>query len=423
MEEPIFFSNSEKLNPIITQSKKFKENESVSKQISENYYFDNFDDLFKKDFLKKYFEDILNKLKYWGINPLPYDVVNFFVKNKENIVNLDGELLKYFAEINAIVQSVIKKENMCNNAVKINSVNLLKAAIENGYEVIKNTYIDTFGSKTHENYIIKNDTFFCAIQHGSLSCIQYLNEIHKIDLDYYYDDFEHYEYIYNIAASKGYLDIICYLHKIAFGIKFARQTFNEDEIADGALWGGNTVCAAAGNGHKHILEYFRDNSSYRDPYPTYHAALNGQKECLLYLNENDFRWDSTTPSHAARNGHLDILKLLFERGCLWTKHTCEEATRNGHQDCLIYAHQNGCPIDRTTVLVAVMNGHLECMQYIVEHITEEWKAESITKFAVQYGHLNCFKYAIEQGCPFNKDECLRVAKGECKQYILENLSL
>ena len=50
MEEPILFSNPENLNPIITQSKKFKENESVSKQISENYYFNNFDDLFKKDF-------------------------------------------------------------------------------------------------------------------------------------------------------------------------------------------------------------------------------------------------------------------------------------------------------------------------------------------------------------------------------------
>ena len=81
MEEPILFSNPENLNPIITQSKKFKQNESVSKQISENYYFNNFDDLFKKDFLKKYFEDILIKLKHWDINPLPYDVINFFVKN------------------------------------------------------------------------------------------------------------------------------------------------------------------------------------------------------------------------------------------------------------------------------------------------------------------------------------------------------
>ena len=188
MEEPILFSNPENLNPIITQSKKFKQNESVSKQISENYYFNNFDDLFKKDFLKKYFEDILIKLKHWDINPLPYDVINFFVKNKENTVNLDEELLKYFAEINAIAQTVIKKENMCNNAVKINSVNLLKAAMENSYSVIK--YTDTY---TYTDIYTKDhDTFFCAIQHGSLSCIQYLTEIHKINLDYYYDDFEHY---------------------------------------------------------------------------------------------------------------------------------------------------------------------------------------------------------------------------------------
>ena len=117
------------------------------------------------------------KLKYWDINPLPYDVVNFFVKNKENTVNLDEELLKYFAEINAIAQTVIKKENMCNNAVKINSVNLLKAAMENSYSVIKYTDIYTYTDIHTKDH----DTFFCAIQHGSLSCIQYLNEISKIE--------------------------------------------------------------------------------------------------------------------------------------------------------------------------------------------------------------------------------------------------
>lgn len=417
MEEPILFSNPENLNPIITQSKKFKENESVSKQISENYYFNNFDDLFKKDFLKKYFEDILIKLKYWDINPLPYDVVNFFVKNKENIVNLDEELLKYFAEINAIAQTVIKKENMCNNAVKINSVNLLKAAMENSYSVIKYTDIYTYTDIHTKDH----DTFFCAIQHGSLSCIQYLTEIHKINLDYYYDDFEHYEEIYNIVAGKGYLDILTYLHNNKFGIQFARQTFNEDEIADGALWGGKAVGVAAGNGHKHILEYFCENSSWRNPYPTYYAALNNQLECLIYLNENGYHWDSTTCSHAVRGGHLNILTLLFEQGCPWTKHTCEEAARNGHQDCLIYAHKNGCPMDRTAVLVATMKGNIDCFKYIVEHISDDWKTESITKFAAQNDHLNCFKYAIEKGCPYNKEDCLKVAKGECKQYILENL--
>jgi hypothetical protein len=51
---------------------------------------------------------------------------------------------------------------------------------------------------------------------------------------------------------------------------------------------------------------------------------------------------------------------------------------------------------------------------------EGWKSESITKYAAQYGHLNCLKYAHEHGCPWNKEECLKVAKGECKQYIFDN---
>ena len=80
-------------------------------------------------------------------------------------------------------------------------------------------------------------------------------------------------------------------------------------------------------------------------------------------------------------------------------------------------------MDKTAVLVAAMKGNIDCFKYIVEHISDEWKTESITKFAAQNDHLNCFKYAIEKGCPYNKEDCLKVAKGECKQYILANLSL
>jgi len=287
--ETIYFSNCSDINPIISESKIFKDNHSIS--LPKNYYFTDYDELFKKDFLKNYFEEILMKLKYWDINPLPYDALIFFVKNKENIVNLNEDLLKYFAEINAIAQTVIKKENMCNSAVKINSVNLLKAAMENGYPVIK--YIDT--------NIQENDTFYIAIQHGSLSCIKYLKEIGKFDIDYYYDEFEHYEEIFNIVARKGYLDVLTYLHNNKFGIEFAKQTFNEDELTDGALWCGRTVGAAAGNGHKHILEYFRENSSYRDPYPTYYAAANGQLECLIYLNENGYHWETTSRLNIYKN--------------------------------------------------------------------------------------------------------------------------
>jgi hypothetical protein len=401
------------------------------------------------------------KLKYWDINPLqrlpvglvsnaelldllqadgackrlPYEVLIFFVKNKENIVNLDEDLLKYFDEIKTIAQTIVKKENMCNNAVKIGSLNLLKAAIENGYPVIK--YIDT--------NIQEHDTFYCAIQHGSLSCIKYLKEIGKFDIDYYYDDFEHYEEIYNIVAEKGYLDVLTYLHKSKFGIEFAKQTFNEDEITDGALWCGRTVGAAAGNGHKHILEYFCENSSWRDPYPTYYAAANGHLECLIYLNENGYHWDSNTCSHATRGGHLNILTYLHEHGCSWGNETCTEAARNGHIDCLMYAHQHGCQMNRSTALSAVMNGCLDCLKYAHEHGCPwdekicnaaaqnghldclkyahengcHWSSETCN-LAIRNDHLDCLKYARDNGCDWNKSKCFNLAKGECKQYILEN---
>ena len=407
MEETILV-NPLNLNPIIANSTNFKQNVLMS--VPKNQYFKDVEELLKKDYLKQYLEEILTKLIYWDINPLPYEVVNFFVKNKENILILDECLIKKFDEINAINETIIKKKNMCNKAVKIGSLNLLKAAIENGYSFIKYIDINT----------LDQDTFYCAITHGSLPCIEYLVEICKFNIKYYYDDFEHYEQIYNVVASKGYLNIMAYLHKNKFGIEFARELYNENEITDGALWSSNTICNAAANGHLDIIEYLHKNSSYRDPYPTYHAASRGQLECLIYLNNNGYYWDSNTCSHAARGGHLNILTYLHEKGCPWSEYTCQEAARNGHIDCLIYAHQNGCPIDNKIVLITVMNGKINCFKYIIQHISDEWKTQSITKFAAEYNRLNCFTFAIEQGCPYDKEECLKVAKGECKQYILAN---
>jgi len=407
MEETILV-NPLNLNPSISNSKNFNQNVLIS--VPKNQYFTDFEELLKKDYLKQYFEEILTKLIYWDISPLPYEVVNFFVKNKENVVNLDESLIKNFKEINAIYQTVIKKENMCNNAVKIGSLNLLKAAFENGYSYIKYIDINT----------LDQDTFYCAITHGSLPCIEYLVEICKINIKYYYYDFEHYEQIYNVVANKGYIDVFCYLHKSKFGIEFARQTLDENEITDGALWSSNTVCAAAASGHLDIIEYLHKNSSQRDPYPTHYAALYGQLETLIYLNNNGYHWNSNTCSHAARGGHINILKYLHENGCPWTEYTCEEAVRCGYIDCFTYAHQNGCPMDQKIVVCAVINGKLNCLKYIIQNIGEEWKTKNITKFAAQYERLDCFIFLIEQGCPYDKEECLKVAKGECKQYILAN---
>jgi hypothetical protein len=69
------------------------------------------------------------------------------------------------------------------------------------------------------------------------------------------------------------------------------------------------------------------------------------------------------------------------------------AADTGHLDCLKYAHEHGCP----------------------------WDEETYSS-AAYYGHLDCLMYAHKNGCPRNKEKCLRVAKGECKQYILDNYS-
>ena len=43
---------------------------------------------------------------------------------------------------------------------------------------------------------------------------------------------------------------------------------------------------------------------------------------------------------------------------------------------------------------------------------------------IENGHLSCLKYAHENGCPSDKEECIKLAKKynhlECVKYIEEN---
>jgi hypothetical protein len=101
-----------------------KENSLVP--IAEEYYFKDIADLFTNTL-----PQILNILRYWDINPLPYEVLDYVIKNKEQLIGLDKSLINYFLEITLIVNA--EDEDLCREAAAIGSLNLLRIAHENGY--------------------------------------------------------------------------------------------------------------------------------------------------------------------------------------------------------------------------------------------------------------------------------------------------
>ena len=118
------------------------------------------------------------------------------------------------------------------------------------------------------------------------------------------------------------------------------------------------------------------------------SAKEGFLDALTYAHKNKFSWNVHTSYYAALGGNLECLKYLHENGCPWNKMTCASVAESGHLKCLKYVHKNGCSWNKYTCEYAAKNGHLKCL-----------------------------KYAHENRCPINIEECLKIAKGECKEYL------
>ena len=92
--------------------------------IPSEYYFRTIDEL-----LSNRLERTLHVLRYWNINPLPYEVIKYAFGHVDEILELSTYLIYYFDEICTILNST--EETVCTEAVRIGSLNLLKVAHEN----------------------------------------------------------------------------------------------------------------------------------------------------------------------------------------------------------------------------------------------------------------------------------------------------
>lgn len=121
--------------------------------------------------------------------------------------------------------------------------------------------------------------------------------------------------------------------------------------------------------------------------------VNNQLRLLELININWSICSDGVSEPATTRGFLDILKFLVSKGCPLSKDTCLLASYYGHDSILLWAYQNKAPLD-----------------------------EGVTYYLACRGKLDLFKWAVEQGCVWNKEECLSgaVANGnvEMAKYLL-----
>jgi hypothetical protein len=119
-------------------------------------------------------------------------------------------------------------------------------------------------------------------------------------------------------------------------------------------------------------------------------------------------------------GYLNLIKYLYENGYRFSKHCCDTAVCSGFKskrpgdnesikylNCLKYLYNKGYQISSTTCSAAALGNNLDCLMFL-HNIKCKW--DSDTCFFASCSGVDCLKYAIENGCPYDKRNCIYKAK-------------
>ncbi|KAJ3106216.1 hypothetical protein HDU97_006849 [Phlyctochytrium planicorne] len=163
----------------------------------------------------------------------------------------------------------------------------------------------------------------------------------------------------NVAAEKGQLPVLQYLHP-------TMEPFAERMITDYAM------DFAARNGHFEVVKFLHDHRTEGCSLSAIHgAAMIGRLDIVRFLHTH--RSEMTSPhvlSGATRYGHLDVVKFLVENGIGGepSQAALDEAAAEGHIDVLKFLF-NISTVRCTSEGMddAARKGHLSVVKFLHEH--------------------------------------------------------
>jgi hypothetical protein len=313
---------------------------------------------------------------------------------------------------NLVRKGYVEKENVCYIAAENNNFEMLKVAVEIGFDVSDEAITAT------------------AIVNGNLEMLKYLHE----------NGCPITRHTVKEAAAWGRLDCLKYLHK------------------NGCDWDSAAPLLAAENGNLDCFKYLYENQCPIDLQECLDYATREEKKIIIInyiknLNSCKTKKNKKKKSccndynEAAENEHMDCLKYLFQKGYdMEEEYVCviaaeknnfkmlkfavengfdvsdEAATAtaivSGNLEMLKYLHKNGCPITRHTVREAAAWERSDCLKYLHKNGCDWDSAAPL--LAAENGNLDCFKYLYENQCPIDLQECLDYATRGKKKIIIIN---
>lgn len=152
-------------------------------------------------------------------------------------------------------------------------------------------------------------------------------------------------------------------------------------------WDEYTTSIAAGRGYLQCLSYLHENGCPWTDHTTKTAAAYNQLDCLKYAHEHGCPWSPYVTTTAAIYGNLDCIKYAHEHGCPWNDSTLGIAAMHSQLGCLQYAHQHGCPWDVSSICSHLTRCAIpvsdECILYVYLHGCHQLPQDMIVRAFVR----------------------------------------
>jgi hypothetical protein len=217
------------------------------------------------------------------------------------------------------------------------------------------------------------------------------------------DGYPRYSTAMDAAASKGYLEVLQFLHGVERAMEASPERRKRKRSKERGQPRGSraptctraAMTNAAAEGHLEVVKWLHEHRSEGcSPSVINTAARNGHLEVVKWLHEHIMVGCTTAAMDgAAANGHIDVVRWLHEHrteGCTTT--AMDRAAGRGHLDVVEWLHFNreeGCT--SFAMDSAARSGHLDVVKWLHRH-RSEGATDNAMDGAAYNGHLDVVQW-------------------------------
>lgn len=411
------------------------------------------------------FYKLLDTLRYWMINIIPYEIYDYVIKSKEK-GNLDLHQFENFTLFNSVILFNRRGFNeLLNLDLIINKQQLRQEYFRLIALTVSNNHFDLL--RYLQEHITNKNQFFLhsekikklrnekssiicgyAIANDNLDILKYLHEngynwdsvnvasvvgrcnLQMLKYMYKYSDVRNMLSL-EIAIKKYDLDIIkflleskspVYMRDVDTAIKLDHfDVLKMLEDIQGVLWNLNNLLSTVTFDKKHILEYFLNRMK---------EELQS-KDQLYQVHKKDF---DKLYTKIINDNSLEYFKFLHDYGIplpnnvlniyfgFHPNYSYRGRINDDDTIFLEYIISTSCELNRKYIMFCASRGLINHLKIL--HLAQCPWDERAVNGAISNDNLNCLKYLHENGCPNSVDEHFYLhsrKETECCKYYISHM--